>query len=192
MIRAAEVYTMLGNANLWETAQACHQALEKAGVPHAVAGGVAVCLHGYQRNTVDLDILVRRDDAETIRRTLEDAGLIWDQDQKEFRTQGGIAVQCLLGGDRAGTGSEVKLPDPGDDESITTLEGLPVVSLARLIETKLACGEGDPRRTHKDFADVVELIARHNLSRSFARHLHKSLRKTFRQLVLNARGEQSR
>ena len=58
-----------------------------------------------------------------------------------------------------------------------------------LIESKIACGEGNLRRTHKDFADVVELIAKHDLRQSFARHLHKSLRKTFRQLVLQARGE---
>jgi hypothetical protein len=72
---------------------------------------------------------------------------------------------------------------------VTIIEGLPVLTLARLIETKLACGEGDLRRTHKDFADVVELIAAHNLSTSFARHLHKSLRPTFRELVARVRGE---
>jgi hypothetical protein len=36
-------------------------------------------------------------------------------------------------------------------------------TLARLIETKLACGQGNARRMHKDFADVVELIAKHDL-----------------------------
>jgi len=46
---------------------------------------------------------------------------------------------------------------------LATFEGLPALSLARLIETKLACGEGNLRRTHKDFADVVELIAVHDL-----------------------------
>jgi hypothetical protein len=61
--------------------------------------------------------------------------------------------------------------------------------LARLIESKLACGQGNLRRTHKDFADVVELIAVHRLSRSFARHLHGTLRDAFRELVLHARGE---
>jgi hypothetical protein len=72
---------------------------------------------------------------------------------------------------------------------VTTIEGLPVLTLARLIESKIACGEGSVRRTYKDFADVVELIAARKLNRSFARHLHRSLRKTFRELVLRARGE---
>jgi hypothetical protein len=38
-------------------------------------------------------------------------------------------------------------------------------------------------------ADVVELIVKHDLRQSFARNLHKFLRKTFRQLVQRARGE---
>jgi hypothetical protein len=82
----------------------------------------------------------------------------------------------------------VRLPDPGDETAVTQLEGLPVLTLAKLIEAKLACGQGNLRRTHKDFADVVELIAAHQLSRSFAKNLHKSLRDTFRQLVIHARG----
>jgi pyruvate/2-oxoglutarate/acetoin dehydrogenase E1 component len=47
--------------------------------------------------------------------------------------------------------------------------------------------DGVLRRTHKDFADVVELIDQHGLSRADARRLHKSVRKTFRELVLHAR-----
>jgi hypothetical protein len=152
-----------------------------------VLGGVAVCLHGYQRNTVDLDLLVRRDDSAVIRQVLEHTGFRWRAEASEFRSAGDIPVQLLIAGDRAGDDSEVYLPDPNDEASITELEGLPVLTLAKLIETKIACGSGDLRRTHKDFADIVELIALHNLNRADARHLHKSVRKTFRKLVLHAR-----
>jgi hypothetical protein len=44
-------------------------------------------------------------------------------------------------------------------------------------------GEGDVRRMHRDFADVVELIAVHGLDDSFSRHLHKAVRPAFRRLV---------
>ena len=179
---------MLGRETLWEAAHRCHAALHREGVAHAVVGGVAVCLHGYQRNTVDLDLLVRPQDAETVRRSLEQSDFQWSVEAKEFRSRSGVPVQLLMACERAGKGSEISLPDPADAASVTELEGLPVLSLARLIETKLACGLGDLRRTHKDFADVVELIAVHRLSRAFARHLHKSVRKEFRELVLRARG----
>jgi hypothetical protein len=179
---------MLGNETLWEAARSSHELLQEAGIAHAILGGVAVCLHGYQRNTVDVDLLVRRDEASQARTTLEAHGWRWLEANTELRSPSGIALQFFLGGEKAGPDSEVRLPDPGDEAAVTELEGLPVLSLARLIESKLACGQGNLRRTHKDFADVVELIAAHQLGRSFAKHLHKSLRDTFRQLVVHARG----
>jgi hypothetical protein len=96
-------------------------------------------------------------------------------------------VQFLTAGDRAGNDQEVRLPDPADEDCSDVIEGLPVLRLARLIEIKLACGIGDLRRTHKDFADVVELIAINDLDGKFSSRLHKSVRKTFRELVRNAR-----
>ena len=55
---------MLGNESLWDVATQCHAILDRAAIPHAILGGVAVCLHGYERNTVDVDMLIgvfRRD-----------------------------------------------------------------------------------------------------------------------------------
>ena len=46
-------------------------------------------------------------------------------------------------------GEAAKFPDPGDDRSIAMIEELPVLSLPQLIQSKLACGMGDIRRTHQ-------------------------------------------
>jgi hypothetical protein len=189
VISAARVYAMLGNESLWETAKTCHELLTDAGVPYAVAGGVAVCLHGYQRNTTDLDLLVQPGRAETVRRAFASADITWNDQEHEFRTPGGIAIQFLVAGERAGKSSEVCFRDPSDPDAVTERDGLPVLSLAALIEAKIASGQGNLRRTHKDFADVVELIAKHELGRDFARHLHKSVRTAYRQLVAHGRGE---
>ncbi len=180
---------MVENESLWQAAARCHEALAAAEIPHAVLGGVAVCLHGYQRNTVDVDVLVRRADSDAVRISLEREGFAWNAKDKEFSSPSGIAIQFLLAGDRAGRDSEVCLPDPGDDRAVTEIEGLPVLRLSRLIETKIACGMGNLRRTHKDFADVIELILQNRLNSSFARYLHKSLRQAYRQLVRQSRGE---
>ena len=183
---------MLDRGSIWDTARRCDVLLDEHGLPHALVGGVAVCLHGYQRNTVDVDILVRREDTDAVRKTMEEEGFEWNPDQREFRGSDNVPVQFLIAGDPASDDRAlgVNLPDPGDAGVVTEIESLSVVSLARLIELKLACGLGNLRRTHRDFADVVELIVVHDLSRSFARHLHKSLRKEFRNLVLRARGGQ--
>lgn len=179
---------MLENRTLWETAVDCHTILRKSNVPHAILHGVVVCLHGYQRNTVDLDLIVRRADQSRVREALENAGFTWSAEHAEFRSPTGMPVQFLLEGDRAGRDSEVRLPDPAVPETKTEIEGLPVLTLARLIEAKLACGLGNSRRMHRDLADVVELIVIQNLNREFARQMHKSLRATFRKLVVQARG----
>ena len=174
MFTAKKVYAMLENESLWQTAAQCHQLLAAAKIPHAVMGGVAVCLHGYQRNTVDFDLLIRRDDWDAVRTALKGHK---------------FAFRLLLAGDRAGSGSEVKFPDPADERITTEIEGLPVLRLSKLIESKIACGLGNLRRTHKDFADVVELIIQNRLNSSFARFLHKSLRTTYRELVRKSRGK---
>lgn len=168
MITAARAYTMLGYETLWNVALDCQRALQQANIPHSICGGVAVCLHGYQRNTTDIDIIILDKDVPTI---------------KDLLTPMGIPVQFLIAGERAGKDSEVKIAEPIGEENIETREGLSVVRLSRLIEMKLACGLGSMRRTHKDFADVVELIAIRRLDGSFARYLHPSVRPTFRELV---------
>jgi hypothetical protein len=189
MTTARESFAMLEKETLWDAAARSHALLKARGLPHAIVGGVAVCLHGYQRNTVDIDLLVRPEDADVLRQALSGSGWEWDSAQKQFVADSGVVLQFLLAGEKAGRGSEVCFPDPADETAVTELEGLPVLTLARLIETKLASGTGDARRMHRDFADVVELIARHGLPQSLARKLHKSLRPTFLELLARARAE---
>jgi hypothetical protein len=188
---AQQTFAVLGSSNIWDVARKCDSLLRAAGLPYAVVGGVAVCLHGYRRNTVDVDLLVRREDSTEVRPALEGAGFEWDEANHEFHSAAGVPVQFLIADEPAGNDAwyNVKLPDPANEGTTVALEGLVVVSLPRLIEMKLACGLGSPRRTHRDFADVVELIAVHGLGRDFARFLHKSVREEYRNLVLQAKGE---
>ena len=134
-------------------------------------------------------MLIRSEDTGTVRETLKEHQFTWSAKEKEFHSPQGIIVLFLISGQRAGTDSEVKLPEPGDVRAVTTIEELPVLTLAKLIEPKIAGGLGNLRRPHKDFADVVELIIQNRLNSSFARHLHKSLRTTYRELVRRSRGK---
>ena len=140
----------------------------------------------YQRNTVDLDLVIRPEDTEAARAVLSDAGLAWNEIHAEFRAPAGIAIHFLIAGQKAGPGSEVTIPNPAGELNLEEREGLTVVRLSRLIEMKIACGMSNLRRTHKDFADVVELIAARSLDESFARYIHKSLLAAFRELVRHA------
>ena len=183
MITSAKVYAMLGNESLWEIALRCHQIFQQSSIPHSIYGGVAVCLHGYQRNTTDVEVIINSNDSSTVKELLLAESFQWDEELTEFRSPSGVPVQFLIAGESAGKGTEVKIPEPVGESNVEELEGLSVVRLSRLIEMKLASGLGSMRRTHRDFADVVELIAVRKLDGSFARLLHKSLRPTFRELV---------
>ncbi|MEM9369009.1 MAG: hypothetical protein AAGD07_23720 [Planctomycetota bacterium] len=187
MAAAEKVYEMLGNESLWSVAQRCSELFNNAGIPYGICGGVAVCLHGYQRNTVDVDLIIRPVDTDRVRSLLEANGFTWNPDEAEFTTEEGFVVQFLVAGAKAGRGSEVHIAVPEGDLNVEEIEGMSVVRLSRLIEMKIACGASNLRRTHRDFADVVELIAIRELDSSFARFLHKSVRSTFRDLIRNAR-----
>jgi hypothetical protein len=102
MITARKVYAMLGNESLWDVATRCHQLLSEAGIAYSVCGGVAVCLHGYQRNTTDLDLIIRGEDSEVVREVLTKGGYSWGPDQCEFRTPEGIAIPFVIAGQKAG------------------------------------------------------------------------------------------
>src|SRR5262249_25662878 len=139
-LTARRALRMLENESLWDVAERVHRLLARAGIDHAVVGGVAVCLHGYRRNTVDLALLLRPQDVRRGCSALEAEGFDWSDKAKEYRSPSGVAVQFVLTGEREGPGQELTFPDPGTAKYVTTIEGLPVLSLAQLIQAKLACG----------------------------------------------------
>jgi hypothetical protein len=50
--------------DLFEETMGLLSELERQGVPYAVAGALALAIHGVPRATTDIDLLVRRDDVE--------------------------------------------------------------------------------------------------------------------------------
>ena len=103
---------MLGNESLWEVATHCHDMLRDSGIAHTVCGGVAVCLHGYQRNTTDVDVIIQPFDMSQVKSLFMENGYVWDESNKEFRSSSGIGIQFLLAGEKAGKGTEVLIPEP--------------------------------------------------------------------------------
>lgn len=114
MVSAARVYQMLGNESLWRVARRCNDLLSQANIPYGVCGGVAVCLHGYQRNTVDVDLIIRPEDSEQAKQTLESDGFQGSGDSQrepekgEFTTEDGFIVHFVIAGSSGGKGSDVK------------------------------------------------------------------------------------
>lgn len=130
MPTAQVVYQMLGNESLWNVAERCHKLLSDAQIPYSICGGVAVCLHGYQRNTVDLDLVICPEDRREILKVLLNGGLVWDETRTEFRAPSGVVVHFLIAGEKARKGSEVTIPEPVGESNVEYRDGLAVLRLS--------------------------------------------------------------
>lgn len=157
---------------LFQTAKECHGLLDGVGVPHVVIGGLAIFLHGFKRQTRDVDFLVRREDWDRIRKRLTANGYK-KKNRTELLSPNGVKVSFCFGGHEPKE-SEARLPDPANDEFHTMfddLPGMPVFGdLFELIKHKLECAiigqslEGRrARRSRKHFKDVVGLIVSNDL-----------------------------
>ncbi len=60
--------------NIFHEFQHLIAALNAAGVPYALCGGLAMAVHGYPRATKDIDLLVHPDDLPQIEAVVKNAG----------------------------------------------------------------------------------------------------------------------
>lgn len=157
--------------------------LAELGIPHAVAGAMALFRHGYRRFTDDLGILVTREGLKQIHEQLEGRGYLQVfAGSKSLRdTELGVKIEFIVTGDYPGDGKPkpVAFPDPAS--VAVELEGIRYVNLTTLIELKLASGMTAPHRL-KDLADVQEMIKALRLPREFAENLNPYVRDKFKEL----------
>jgi hypothetical protein len=174
----------------FEKGSAVHQALQKItrrldelGIPYAVAGGMALFLHGYRRFTEDVDILVTREGLQKIHEELEGRGYLPPfTGSKNLRdAEHGVRIEFLVAGDYPGDGKPkpVAFPDPAAVTAV--VDDVHLLNLPSLVELKLASGLTNPLRL-KDLADVQELIRILKLPEDFADHLNPFVRDKYREL----------
>lgn len=156
--------------------------LDALGVPYALAGGMAMFLHGYRRFTEDVDILVTRDGLAAIQAALTGLGYVppFEKSKNLRDTENGVRIEFILTGGFPGDGlpKPVAFPDPA--EVSTVIDGVRVVTLETLVQLKLASGTAPGRR--KDLGDVQELIRVKQLPEAFADRLDPSVRELYREL----------
>ncbi len=141
-------------------------ALEKAGIPYAVAGGNAVAAwvsrvdEAAVRNTQDVDILVRRADFPAVVAALEGAGFYHAQvlgvesflDSSEAKVRD--AVHILFAGEKVKPSYEAPAADIGESERGKDFQMVKLESLVRMKLTSFR----DKDRTHLRDMIGVSLI----------------------------------
>jgi hypothetical protein len=143
--------------------------MRTAGIPGVVIGGIAVVLHGHVRTTKDVDIFISPP-LEPLADLLVTHGFRFERKEKAF-IKHGVPVHLVLPEQVSAS-----LAEPIE------IDGVITAPLADLIAMKLRTGSTDLLRA-QDLADVIGLIRHHQLTSAFARHLEKSLRPAFRNLV---------
>jgi hypothetical protein len=115
----------------FERESAVHKALERIvdrlqalGVPFAVAGGMAMFLHGYHRFTEDVDILVA---PAGLKRIHEDRGYLpLFAGSEHLRDEdSGVRVEFLTAGDSPGDGKPKPVAFPNPAVAAVTVDGVP-------------------------------------------------------------------
>jgi hypothetical protein len=157
--------------------------LQEIGVPYAVAGGMALVAHGYDRTTEDVDILVTPEGLNAAHQKLEGLGYVQlipgGRNLRDAKT--GVRVEFLVSGQFPGDGKPkpVAFPEPVPASEI--LDGIAYLRLPVLIELKLASGMTHPGRL-KDLADVQEIIRARAIPETFAEELSPYVREKFKEL----------
>lgn len=149
------------------------QRLREENIPYAVAGGMAMCLHGFMRVTGDVDLLTTMEGLDRIHASLSSLGLApaFPGTRKRLRdTVTLVEVDMITG-------------DPSDS---VELDGYAVLSLPRLVEGKIVSGSTVDYRELQDLGDVQAIIRDLKLPRSFAEQLDPTVRGEFDRLWLLA------
>jgi hypothetical protein len=174
-----------GRSRQHKTMRRVVEKLEKAGIPYALVGGMAVNAHGYERTTNDVDILLTNEGFAEFRKRFVPKAYdpVPGHPRRFFDRRHQCGIDVLVTGLFPGSGKPgpVSYPEPMHVSEI--IESARVVSLAPLVQLKLAA------RRHQDFSDVVRLILANNLDESFLPNLHPSLRRDFIECLEEKRRE---
>jgi hypothetical protein len=157
--------------------------LKQLEIPYAVAGGMALVAHGYDRTTVDVDVLLPADALSRVHAALDGLGYLPPFDgSKDLRdTETGVRIDFLVAGQYPGDGKPKPVAFPDPSAASVEIDGIRFLSLERLIELKLASGMTHPGRI-KDLADVQELIRVLGLNAGFSQQLDTFVRAKYVEL----------
>ena len=146
------------------TAEVLRACAEQAKLPFLVIGGHAVILHGYQRNTADLDVLIRRTDLDAWVGALAKVNYRPDYIQRTFArlrsSAGAIDLDVMLVSDET-------FEKMAAQSKVTEFEQTPVSipSIEHLIALKLHALKQDLRhRRLRDADDVINLVLNNGIN----------------------------
>lgn len=181
-VQAAARFFM-GQADVHKALEKLVRLLDAHRIPYAIVGAMALNEFGYQRTTVDVDVLLTTEGLAAFKSAVLGRGYLekFPGSRGLRDTEFGVDIDVVITGTYPGDGKPkpVAFPDP----AATALRGTRValLPLPTLVELKLASGMTAPDRL-KDLADVQELIRIQHLPRALAEELNTFVRDKYLEL----------
>ena len=178
---------LMGESAVQRTLERIAARLTELHVDFALAGGLAVGVHGHLRLTVDVDLLITAEGLERFKAQSLGRGYV----EKFPGSRGvrdadtGVPIDFLVAGEFPGDGrpKPIRFPEPASVPRSD--DPYRVLDLRTLVELKLAAGISAPDRL-QDLADVLALIRANALSGAFAERLDASVREKYGELWIAA------
>lgn len=157
--------------------------LDELHIDYAVAGAMAMFIHGYRRFTEDIDLLVTPTGLAQIHKNLEGLGYVpLFPNGKSLRdVETGVIIEFLITGQFPGDGKPKPVAFPEPKSASIARDGIAYLTLPMLIQLKLASGMTSPGRL-KDLADVQELIKILNLPQNTVDELDPFVQDKFQEI----------
>ena len=182
-----------GKGAIHQTLRRIARRLNELGIPYAVAGGLSLFAHGYQRFTKDVDLLVTREGLRKIHKEMEGLGYIpvFRGSKNLQDTESRVNVEFLVAGQFPGDGKKKPVAFPDPDSAAVEIDGIKYLNLRTLVELKLASGMTNSGRL-RDVTDVMELVRILNLPGDFSEQLAPFVRQKYLEVWQSVRGASKR
>ena len=181
-LEKADEYFM-GIHEVQRTADALVRRLREMRIDFAIAGALALQVHGVSRMTEDVDVLITREGLERFKELWLGRGYVeLRPGGKPIRdTETKVKIDFLITGDFPGDGRPKPIAFPDPRAAAVEGERYAVVVLPRFVELKLASGMTAPDRP-RDLDDVIRIIRARELGRDFQDELNPYVRAKYLEL----------
>ena len=173
----------MGRAEVQKALEKLAGTLDALGIPYAIIGAMALNEFGYERVTVDVDVLLTAEGLAAFKANAIGRGYAekFPGSRGVRDAEHGVNIDVVLAGSYPGDGQPkpVVFPDPAD--AAERGARIALLPLATLIELKLASGMSAPHRL-KDLADVLELVRMLGLPADMAAALNPYVREKYLEL----------
>ena len=167
------------------TMKELHKLFKEYKIKHVFIGGSVLPMHGFYRNTGDVDILINKKDKQKIKDFPIGYIKVSDSARKGIYHKTKTSLDFLYSGDEVGENSDIVLPCV-TSEIVDSTRGYPILTLQKMVEFKLGSGLYAMDRL-MDFGDIQRLISKNHLKENYMDYTRDELKTKYKEIWNNTK-----